>query len=108
MPEVVSTLIFLVLLYLTYDVLGIGRWFTTAPHKLARKAQLPLKPPLDEISGMTRHLSTARQFWVHNDSLDQARIFLINDAGKLISEHLLPHDQQEYVRNKRAFTDSRA
>ena len=99
MPEVISTIICLVLLYLTYDVLGVGRWFTIPPHKLARKARLPLQPPLNEISGIAQHLSNARQFWVHNDSLDQARIFLINDAGKLISEHLLPQDQQEHVHN---------
>ena len=97
--ERIATLSLIGLLGLTFDLLSIPTWFTPAPHKLARQAQLPLKSPLIEISGMTRHLARPHHYWVHNDSLDQARMFLVNHHGKLISEHHVTLSQRGLVNN---------
>lgn len=39
---------------------------------------------LDEISGMAASVKNPGCFWVHNDSGDEARIFLINTEGKIV------------------------
>jgi len=40
---------------------------------------------LDEISGMAASVSNPRCFWVHNDSGDDARIFLIDSVGRTLA-----------------------
>ncbi len=40
---------------------------------------------LDEISGMAASVKNPGAFWVHNDSGDEARIFLIDTEGYIIS-----------------------
>lgn len=47
-------------------------------------------PPLHEISGLVQSKRHSGVFWAHNDSLDQARLFAINEAGELLGEHLVP------------------
>ena len=39
---------------------------------------------LDEISGMAASVKNPGCFWVHNDSGDEARIFLINTEGQIV------------------------
>ena len=99
LPEHLAIFSLLALLWLTFDLLAMSSWFTTPAHKLAQRARLPLKAPLLEISGIARHLSRPRQYWAHNDSLDQARLFLVSHRGVLISEHHPPQSQRAYVSN---------
>lgn len=40
---------------------------------------------LDEISGMAASIKNPGCFWVHNDSGDEARLFLINTEGLIVS-----------------------
>lgn len=42
-------------------------------------------PELDEISGIAASFQNPGCFWVHNDSGDEARIFLINSSGETIA-----------------------
>ena len=48
------------------------------PGALARLPQV-----ISEASGLCPSLLKQGHYWTHNDSLDQARLFLINDRGQL-------------------------
>ena len=41
---------------------------------------------LDEISGIAASISNPGCFWVHNDSGDEARVFLIDSTGRIIAK----------------------
>ena len=41
---------------------------------------------LSEVSGLAHASADAGQLWIHNDSGDQPRVFLVNSAGKLLQE----------------------
>ena len=97
--ERLATLSLLILSWITVDLIASSSWFSTPAHKKSRLAALPLKAPLLEISGITRHFSRPHQYWAHNDSLDQARLFLVSAQGKLISEHKIPSSHKTQVRN---------
>ena len=99
LPERLATLSLLILVWLTFDLLASSSWFSTPPHKIARQAMLPLKAPLLEVSGITRHLSRPQHYWAHNDSLDQARLFLVSAQGTLIGEHRVYSSQRARVSN---------
>ena len=49
-----------------------------------------LDPFIDEASGVCPSLSQSKQYWTHNDSLDQARLFLIKEHGQVVNEVKLP------------------
>lgn len=53
-----------------------------APRAMARVQS----PELDEISGLGESSRYPGYFWVHNDSGDQARIFLIDTTGHVVVE----------------------
>lgn len=56
----------------------------------------PRTAPLSEISGITHHHSDPDLFWVHNDSLDQPRLFLITKQGEERAEvHIQPADRSK-------------
>ncbi|MCF8346909.1 MAG: T9SS type A sorting domain-containing protein [Bacteroidales bacterium] len=48
-------------------------------------AEIQDERTLDEISGMAASVKNPGYYWVHNDSGDEARIFLINTEGEIIS-----------------------
>jgi hypothetical protein len=54
---------------------------------------------LDEISGMAASVKNPGCFWVHNDSGDEARIFLINTQGRIVCTVKLDTDY-EYTDNR--------
>ena len=54
---------------------------------LIRPGALAKLPPIiSEASGLCPSINKDGYFWTHNDSLDQARLFLINRHGKLRQE----------------------
>lgn len=42
---------------------------------------------IDEASGLVRSVAFDRHFWVHNDSGDQARLFLLNENGSRLATY---------------------
>lgn len=54
---------------------------------------------LDEISGMAASVKNPGCFWVHNDSGDEARIFLINMEGRIVCTVKLDTDY-DYTDNR--------
>ncbi|MAD60873.1 MAG: hypothetical protein CMH49_05085 [Myxococcales bacterium] len=60
------------------------------PGALARLPQV-----ISEASGLCPSLLKQRHYWTHNDSLDQARLFLINDRGQLHHEVSLSYVSPE-------------
>lgn len=59
------------------------------PPILQRKIQCT-HPALDEISGWSHSLRFKGFHWIHNDSLDQARLFLVNTDCKVLQEVKTP------------------
>ena len=62
---------------------------TTLFHK-ADSIGLIRNKKLREISGITASRKYPNHFWVHNDSGDSAKIYLINATGQLRYEYLVP------------------
>ncbi len=51
---------------------------------------------LEEVSGMVASRSYADHYWVHNDSGDKPRIYLIDKSGKLKATVTLPVTQRDW------------
>ena len=51
---------------------------------------------LDEVSGMVASSRYADHYWVHNDSGDKPRIYLIDHSGKLKATVTLPVTQRDW------------
>lgn len=47
-------------------------------------------PALGEISGITSSRTARGLWWVHNDSGDRARLYVINSSGKLLGKFSVP------------------
>lgn len=77
--------------WILWGPLGLSWRLGLSDERNQRLSSLPLKPPLTEVSGVAQHLSRPQHYWVHNDSLDEARVFLVNERGALVSEHKLSH-----------------
>ena len=52
-----------------------------------------------EVSGVTPSLAVNNQLWIHNDSLDQPRLFLIDHNGELSLEHQLSGSHSQPITN---------
>ncbi|MFR9523228.1 MAG: hypothetical protein SNH94_01490 [Rikenellaceae bacterium] len=66
------------------------------PYTFGQKVDSIDNPQLVEISGMAPSSRYTDCFWVHNDSGDQANIYLINLAGDLIATLSLPISNRDW------------
>ncbi|SEM53006.1 hypothetical protein SAMN05216436_105100 [bacterium A37T11] len=61
-------------------------------------------PELNELSGITASMHNPQNYWVHNDSGDKARIFLINDSAQRIATYylsgIIAHDWEDIGRRQ--------
>ncbi len=73
--------IFLVLLSLCIIQFTYGQEMLTVPRIALGKVTAP---ELNELSGLISSRTHPNCYWVHNDSGDKARIFLIDQKGKLL------------------------
>ena len=73
---------------------------------LIRPGALALLPPvISEASGLCPSINKTGYFWTHNDSLDQARLFLIDGHGKLRQELSLAHTRSS-GHSRKYFTEN--
>ncbi len=85
------------------------RSFGSGPHRYGEPVQLGMitNPKLAEISGITPSHTAKGLWWVHNDSGDQARIYIINSSGKLLGQYTVAEARNRDWEDMAGYKDSR-
>ena len=75
-------------------VVWVGWWVVRSPTpdksaeaSLDTRQERPLRAPLIELSGLARHSEDPDLYWSHNDSLGEARLFLVRASGRLLNTY---------------------